>query len=481
MAIIKCPECGHQVSDKAPLCPSCGIHIAGNVIRCRNCGYLYLKDEHICPNCHFDADEETEEEKNKKNTEQEKVTKEQTNDGTETDTLEDAINETQDDEDNEDEAEGPAFIDDDNFNDELEEEDVIDPNTEEVNEAIETEQINTVKSESDNGDEENNNDSDAENKDEKPMSGRTSALIISFVIAAILCAVLFYFYKDANDQREQKDFEKALKSPDDPMALQTYLDNNKNAPREHLDSIYNLLEKQQKKYNPNDTLNKKTNANDKDKEKKAEENSEELDWQAASQSKNTQALKGFLAKYPQTTHKKEVEDLIEALDWGAAGMSNTIEAYKSYLTAHPEGKHAEEAKEKIKSLNALQAKPEDVEKVRSLFSSFFRGINAKDKGRLQSTTSAGMNVNYSGKSGSPAQYMTDIYQADITNMLWRLNNDFKVTKRQVGEGKYEYTANFTATQEVTRKEQGKSTLKYVVSGRLNADGKITSLSVSRAN
>jgi hypothetical protein len=142
---------------------------------------------------------------------------------------------------------------------------------------------------------------------------------------------------------------------------------------------------------------------------------------------------------------------------------------------------AEEAKEKIKSLNALQAKPEDVEKVRSQFSSFFRGINAKDKGRLQSTTSAGMNVNYSGKSGSPAQYMTDIYQADITNMLWRLNNDFKVTKRQVGEGKYEYTANFTATQEVTRKEQGKSTLKYVVSGRLNADGKITSLSVSRAN
>ena len=30
MALIKCPECGHQVSDKAAVCPSCGIAIAGN-------------------------------------------------------------------------------------------------------------------------------------------------------------------------------------------------------------------------------------------------------------------------------------------------------------------------------------------------------------------------------------------------------------------------------------------------------------------
>ena len=38
MAIIKCPECGHQISDKAPVCPSCGVVIAGNVIKCPYCG-----------------------------------------------------------------------------------------------------------------------------------------------------------------------------------------------------------------------------------------------------------------------------------------------------------------------------------------------------------------------------------------------------------------------------------------------------------
>ena len=31
MAIIKCPECGHEVSDKAPVCPWCGVPIAGHV------------------------------------------------------------------------------------------------------------------------------------------------------------------------------------------------------------------------------------------------------------------------------------------------------------------------------------------------------------------------------------------------------------------------------------------------------------------
>ena len=50
--IIKCPECGHQVSDKAPVCPSCGVEIAGHVVKCPHCGEIYLKADEICPNCH---------------------------------------------------------------------------------------------------------------------------------------------------------------------------------------------------------------------------------------------------------------------------------------------------------------------------------------------------------------------------------------------------------------------------------------------
>ncbi len=51
MALIKCPECGHEVSDYAPHCPSCGVSIAGNITICPDCGKVLLKKEKSCPNC----------------------------------------------------------------------------------------------------------------------------------------------------------------------------------------------------------------------------------------------------------------------------------------------------------------------------------------------------------------------------------------------------------------------------------------------
>lgn len=52
MAIIKCPECGHQVSDMAPTCPGCGVEIAGKVVKCPDCGEIYFRNQMMCPNCH---------------------------------------------------------------------------------------------------------------------------------------------------------------------------------------------------------------------------------------------------------------------------------------------------------------------------------------------------------------------------------------------------------------------------------------------
>ncbi len=52
MPIIKCPECGHQVSSLAATCPSCGVAIAGNVVKCPHCGNMVLAGQETCPNCH---------------------------------------------------------------------------------------------------------------------------------------------------------------------------------------------------------------------------------------------------------------------------------------------------------------------------------------------------------------------------------------------------------------------------------------------
>lgn len=52
MAVIKCPECGHQVSELAPTCPGCGVEIAGKVIKCPDCGEIYFRTMMLCPSCH---------------------------------------------------------------------------------------------------------------------------------------------------------------------------------------------------------------------------------------------------------------------------------------------------------------------------------------------------------------------------------------------------------------------------------------------
>ena len=49
--IIKCPECGHQVSNLAETCPSCGIAIAGNITKCPHCGGIMLANQDVCPIC----------------------------------------------------------------------------------------------------------------------------------------------------------------------------------------------------------------------------------------------------------------------------------------------------------------------------------------------------------------------------------------------------------------------------------------------
>ena len=50
MALIKCSECGHEVSDKAQHCPNCGCPIEQK-LTCGECGAELSADDVICPNC----------------------------------------------------------------------------------------------------------------------------------------------------------------------------------------------------------------------------------------------------------------------------------------------------------------------------------------------------------------------------------------------------------------------------------------------
>jgi hypothetical protein len=43
MALVSCPDCGQQISDRAPACPKCGHPMAATVIEKTGKGYKKLK------------------------------------------------------------------------------------------------------------------------------------------------------------------------------------------------------------------------------------------------------------------------------------------------------------------------------------------------------------------------------------------------------------------------------------------------------
>ncbi len=49
MALIKCPECGNEISDKAVSCPKCGAVVKKKF--CQHCGERIDSDCIICPRC----------------------------------------------------------------------------------------------------------------------------------------------------------------------------------------------------------------------------------------------------------------------------------------------------------------------------------------------------------------------------------------------------------------------------------------------
>ncbi len=53
MALITCPECGREVSDKATSCPNCGSPINDSKDKkfCQHCGELIDKECVVCPKC----------------------------------------------------------------------------------------------------------------------------------------------------------------------------------------------------------------------------------------------------------------------------------------------------------------------------------------------------------------------------------------------------------------------------------------------
>lgn len=377
MAIIKCPECGHPVSDKAPTCPTCGVEIVGKTITCANCGTTYFKDQALCPNCHCP---------NPLNA-----------------------------------ATSPL------------------PS---IQNATLSQESNSTHSTSE------HESSTSEKKNNRFI------WIISFVIALIICGTLYYFYHSASQQQEEEAYEYAMKS-NDPDVLQSYLETYKDADQAHIDSIMSHL-------NMLKTL--------------------DTEWTNAIVSGSKEAIEAYLQKYPNSPYRQEAWNKIDSIDWQIAKKADTAEAYQTYLDEHTDGSHIEEAENAMKKAKSRDLQPEESQMVSSLFRKFFQSINTRNEDGLTATCEDVL----SSLLGKPAAtksdvltFMNKLYKEDITNMVWRINDDYQIKKREVGDEEYEYQVVFTARQEVSRNDGSTQEGNFKISATVSPDGKISAFNMAR--
>lgn len=385
MSIIKCPECGHQISDKAPTCPNCGVEIADKVTRCPECGEVFFKDDAVCPNCHRPLSQQTAR---------------------------------------------PS-------------ETTVEPKAAPLA-APQVPATQSPKSQTT-----ANPPAPAKKK-----SGGWVALLVSFIIALLVCGICFYMYKNAQDRKELQEYEFAVKS-EDPLILQSYLDTYKNAPQEHLDAVAAHL--QQIKQN-------------------------DLDWQNAYVSNSKSMLLDYLSKHPDSPHKAMAAQKIDSLDWAQASSLNTIEAYQAYLAEHQDGDHYNEAEENMKALKVKEVSAEERSMIGQLFRRFFVSINERNETGLVSCVADELTLldKEQATQGDVVQMMEKMYKEDVSNLIWRLNKDYNISKREIGDNRYEYSVSFTANKEEQHTDAANnSNSQYRINAKVNPNGRISELKMSK--
>lgn len=393
MAIIKCPECGHQVSDKAPTCPSCGIEIFNKITRCIQCGEVYFKENPRCPNCHHTTILPNE----RRNIEQESATKN-------------------------------------------------------ANKEKYTNISNTIKESKGQStlNQQNKNATSAKKK-----SSKAPAIIAAFIIACLVCAISFYLYYDKEQKKELQAYEYALTS-DDPLVLQSFLDNYQNAPTIHIRRITTRLRELKRMAN---------------------------EWHNVSVSNSKTDILDYLSKYPNSKYRGEAYKKIDSLDWAFALSANTMAAYDQYLKEHPNGEYVDSANNEIKLIKSTIVTDEEKEKIIVGLKTFFQSINSRDENRLANSISEYMS-SFLGKihatKADVISFLNKIYKEDITNMNWYLHNDYKIDKKEIGDEEYEYFITFSATQEIDRTDPSKEKIvRYKISAKVNPDGKITEMNMTK--
>ena len=467
MAMIKCPECGHVISDRAPSCPSCGAKIENEVVKCPVCGEAYFKEQAECPHCHHrTANASTMENEHPYNVvppapqspstgvADTNVPQQPSNNAYVQPTVTPVAAQQQQNvygssQGMQSQASQPV-------NNAYQGQPVQPTQQQGGYQAQPAQPTNVPQPQFGNPQQPQYGQVPPQTPPpgtQQPQNKNILTIALISVVALLFIGLGAYFFFGSSGNKEQQAYEYALNS-NDPAVLESYLNNYRDADPMHRDKISQQL---------------------------AQLKQSELDWTNTMVSGSKTALADFLSKYPNSTHKAEAERKIDSLDWLVAKKANTAEAYNLYVTEHPNGVYIDEANNSLNVAKTKNITPKEKEMLALVFRSVFRSINDRDDEGLTSNFSDFLS-SFLGKSNASKSdviaFLNKIYKDDITAMEWRANNDMKITKREIGIDEYEYSVDFSAKQKIEREDEDQETeANYRIKAKVNPDGKITELNM----
>ena len=147
------------------------------------------------------------------------------------------------------------------------------------------------------------------------------------------------------------------------------------------------------------------------------------------------------------------------------------------------GEHIDEATEAMKDAQSKTVMPQEKDAIVTLFRHFFQSINSKNEDGLKSTVAVFMDSFLGKTDASPSDvvtFMKKIYKDDITNMNWRLGNDFQIDKKPLDNDEYEYSVQFSVSQDITRTDASKEKhAKYLIKAKVDANHLISSFNMTK--
>ena len=481
MAMIKCPECGHVISDRAPSCPSCGAKIENEVVKCPVCGEAYFKEQAECPHCHHRTANASIMENEHPNNVVPPAPQSPSAGVADTNVPQQPSNNAyvqptvtpvsaQQQQNVYGNGQGMQSLANQPVNNAYQGQPVQPTQQQsgyQAQPAQPTQQQSGYQAQP--AQPTNGPQSQFGNPQQpqygqvppqtpppgtqQPQNKNILTIALISVVALLFIGLGAYFFFGSSGNKEQQAYEYALNS-NDPAVLESYLNNYRDADPMHRDKISQQL---------------------------AQLKQSELDWTNTMVSGSKTALADFLSKYPNSTHKAEAERKIDSIDWLVAKKANTAEAYNLYVTEHPNGVYIDEANNSLNVAKTKNITPKEKEMLALVFRSVFRSINDRDDEGLTSNFSDFIS-SFLGKSNASKSdviaFLNKIYKDDITAMEWRANNDMKITKREIGIDEYEYSVDFSAKQKIEREDEDKETeANYRIKAKVNPDGKITELNM----